>query len=51
MTEKICRTCKNWIPNGGVLGIGYCTAKKWTYRKPTQSCNDDYEEIEQPTNK
>jgi len=38
-TEKICKTCLFWQPNGGILGVGYCLANKWTYRKPTQHCD------------
>ena len=35
--ERICANCAHWVPNGGVLGYGYCSAKKWVYRKPTQT--------------
>ena len=37
--EKICKTCHYWQPNGGLLGVGYCTIAKFAYRKPSQSCN------------
>ena len=40
--ERICKNCIHWIPNGGVLGYGYCSAKKWVYRKPTQTCDTKY---------
>lgn len=36
--EQICKNCIGWQPNGGVLGVGYCTKQKWVYRKPSQSC-------------
>ena len=36
--EKNCKNCKFWQPNGGILGMGYCKADKWTYRKPIQTC-------------
>lgn len=39
MTERTCATCANFQPNGGVLKMGYCIANKWTYRKPTQTCD------------
>lgn len=38
MKENICKNCRFWQPNGGVLIMGYCVANKWTYRKATQSC-------------
>lgn len=37
-SEKICKNCLWWIPNGGVLGMGYCIANKYGYRKPQQTC-------------
>ena len=40
--ERICKNCIHWVPNGGKLGYGYCSAKKWVYRKPTQSCDTRY---------
>lgn len=38
MKENICKNCRFWQPNGGVLNMGYCVANKWTYRMATQSC-------------
>ena len=43
MTEKICKNCQWWQPNGGVLGFGYCRNNHWTYRKPTQTCKNFHE--------
>lgn len=40
MKERICKNCVFWRWNGGPLGIGYCTANCWTYRKPEQRCAD-----------
>lgn len=37
-----CKDCKHWIPNGGVLGYGYCRANMMGYRKPTQSCEKNF---------
>ena len=37
--DKTCANCIYWQPNGGLLGVGFCKASKWSYRKPTQSCN------------
>lgn len=38
MKEKICKNCRFWQPNGGVLNRGYCVAKKWVYRAAWQTC-------------
>mgnify|MGYP003466756781 CR=1 FL=1 len=35
-------TCKHWIPNGGILGYGYCRVNKFGYRNPTQTCKTKY---------
>jgi len=53
MSEKTCKNCQWWQPNGGVLGMGYCRAHQWTYRKPTQSCKDflEYNENNEPKRK
>lgn len=39
MDGKICENCTYFQPNGGVLNMGYCTINKWTYRKPSQTCD------------
>ena len=36
--ERICRNCCYWQPNGSPLGVGYCMANQWSYRKPGQTC-------------
>lgn len=41
--EKICNNCKHWQPNGSPLGVGYCRASDWVYRKPEQSCKNKFE--------
>lgn len=33
-----CGNCCYWIPNGGVLRVGYCRLEKFAYRKEAQSC-------------
>ena len=38
MKEKICKNCRFWQPNGGVLNRGYCVANKWVYRATWQTC-------------
>lgn len=38
MKEKICKNCRFWKPNGGVLNRGYCVAKKWVYRGAWETC-------------
>lgn len=38
MKEKICKNCRFWQPNGGVLNRGYCVANKWVYRAAWQTC-------------
>lgn len=43
MKEKICKNCRFWQPNGGVLNRGYCVAKKWVYRAAWQTC-EEFEE-------
>ena len=48
MTEKICKNCMHWRPNGGLLGIGYCRQNQMGYRKPLQGCETKFVE-RQPT--
>lgn len=38
--EWNCSNCCYFIPNGSPLGIGYCIANKYAYRKKGQTCDN-----------
>lgn len=44
MHDKYCYMCKHWIFNGNnLIGMGYCSIRKMSYRRWCQSCPKGFE--------
>lgn len=48
--ERLCKNCQFWQWNGAPFNprIGYCTKRKWVYRKETQYCSDKFKPTSWP---